>query len=101
MGRDEDDERRVGPLAQAVGKLQAIGARHLHVEQHQVAGVLAQPSTGLRASGGLGHDLQAQFAALVVDGLDEAAQAQAGQGSSSTIRDLEGIHRKGTTMRRL
>jgi hypothetical protein len=36
-----------------------------------------------------------------VDGLDQAAQAQAGQGLVIDYQDLDRVHRKGTTMRRL
>jgi hypothetical protein len=59
-------------------------------------GELAPDRTGRE-----GTRYTAQLAALLMDGLDQAAQAQAGQGFVVDDEDLDRVHRKGTTMRRL
>ena len=69
---DEHDRRRRRAQAQLGGELGAVAARHLDVEQQQVAAARRQPDERLRRVGGLADDDGAGLAALG----DEALQAQ-------------------------
>ncbi|CAM4184265.1 hypothetical protein ROSA5918_25405 [Roseateles saccharophilus] len=92
MRRHEHDEGHGlaggGALGQTVGELQAVGAGHLHVQQHDIAAMLAQPGPGLRGGGRFGDDL----AARLDDRIDKAAQAQPRQRFVVDDEDLQGAH---------
>jgi hypothetical protein len=109
MRRDEDHQRRPRVVAQRLGQHQAVGAGHLHVEQHQVAAVLAQPGLGGAGGAGLGQHLGVGVAAAV----EQRPQARAGQrlvvnqqhadgglGEHGSLRAAR-VHRSGNRMRTL
>mmetsp|Transcript_1104 Transcript_1104/g.3019 ORF Transcript_1104/g.3019 Transcript_1104/m.3019 type:complete len:374 (+) Transcript_1104:581-1702(+) len=100
MRGDEHDQRHRlaggDALAQAIGQLQAIGAGQLHIEQHHIATVLAQPGGRLRTRGGLRHHFAARFG----DRLDQPAQPQPRQGFVVDDEDAQGGRHNGNSIRK-